>query len=248
MLKKISFFGLYNAELLQFLVQYLTIIDSVSNHPPALAETIRVLRSVSEALNALHKSDPSSLLTAEILVLDEERDDLYTGLLGHCRNLALHSNPEVVEAGRILMHILNVYGNSEEFTKQAYVAESTDVDSVLDDLARPEAANALRLSGGGIWSEALGATNARFKERYLARNDQKAAREFAFTMKMKRAEAATAYDAVVRKVNAFFETGDPATWQPLIDRLNALSGEYRQLLAARRGRQEAKAAPAPAAS
>ncbi|RYY93394.1 MAG: hypothetical protein EOO11_19790, partial [Chitinophagaceae bacterium] len=237
MLKKISFLRLHNAELLQYLAQYLAIIDSVADHPHALADAVRALKTVSISLEALHKSDPSSLMTAEILALDEERGDLYTGLLGHCRNLAFHSNPDMVEAGRILMHILDVYGNSEEVTKQSYAAESTDIDSLLDDLARPEAASALRLSGATMWSEPLFVSNGRFKERYLARTDEKAAREFAFTMKVKRAEAATAYDAVVRKINGFFETGDPAAWQPLIARLNAFSGEYRQLLAARRGQQ-----------
>ncbi|TCZ68587.1 DUF6261 family protein [Flaviaesturariibacter aridisoli] len=247
MLTKISFLRLRNAEVIQFLTQLLVLLTAV-DLPALVQETVQSLQRLCDELEALHKEDPASLITEELVALDETRDDLYTGLLGHCRNLDYHNDVGIGADGILLRHTIGVYGDSEKVTRQPYVAESTDIDSLLADLARPDVAAAAARSGATMWITPLKVVNDLFKKRFLDRNDEKVLREFAFTMKNKRSEGTIAYEAVVRKINALYEMEGAEAVKALIDKMNMLGSEYRKLARQRRGRAEAKTESAPRAS
>ncbi|RYY38808.1 MAG: hypothetical protein EOO08_13425 [Chitinophagaceae bacterium] len=243
MLQKISFLRLRNAELLQLLSQILVLLTT-ANIGGAIGPLAERLGAVTKELDALHKSDPSSLITEELVEIDETRDDLYTGLLGHCRNLEYHNDERIAADGRALRAALNPYGDSETVTKQGYAAESTDIDSALADITRPELADAVARTGAALWTVPLAAANQLFKQRFLDRTEEKVSKELAFTMKKKREEAAKVYDELVRKINAVneLEGGEPI--KALIEKIMMLTKEYRLMVRQRVGRAEAASAPA----
>jgi hypothetical protein len=238
MLTKLSLPGLRNAELLQYLTQLLDTVPS-TGLPAPVADAAARLGTVYRELDALYKTDPASLITEELTALDEERDALYTGLLAFCNSFSYHTDPGARKAGTDLQHALGMYGNATEVTRQGYAAESTDIDSLLADLAAPALAAAVTRTGAVVWTGPLKAANDGFKQRFLDRNDEAASKEFAFTMKQKRNEAAAAYDGLVRKINAAWEMG-AADLETVIAKCNGLTETYRQMMAARKGRAEAK--------
>ncbi|GAA4336219.1 DUF6261 family protein [Flaviaesturariibacter amylovorans] len=245
MLTKLSLSGLRNAELIQYLTQLLETIPATGLPAPA-AEAANGLRRVLTELDALHKTDPASLITDELIALDAERDALYTGLLAFCNSFSYHNDGELRKAGTDLQHALGVYGNAAEVTRQGYAAESTDIESLLTDLAAPALSAATARTGATVWTAPLKTANDRFKARFLDRNDEAAAKEFTFTMKQKRKEAATAYELLRRKLNAAWEMG-AAELEAAIGKGNALTETYRELVAARKGRAEVRKEAAPGA-
>lgn len=241
LLAALSFLRLRNAEVIQFLSQLLVLLTA-ADLPALLAESIQKLQRTQAELDALHKTDPGSLITDELVEIDEDRDDLYKGLAAHCRNLLRHNDEAVLADAKALTHVLGVYGDADTLTEQGYAAESTDIDSVLADLARPELAAAVARTGATLWAEALKAANDLFKKRFLDRDEEKLKKEFAYTMIRKRKESAEAYDEVLRKINALVETGSEEALRDLVGKIDTLTENYRQTVRQRKGAAKAKKA------
>lgn len=234
---------LHNAELIEFLSQLLRIIAESGNLPAKVAETLATLRSRLAELEAMHKTDPSSLITSELVALDEERDDLYTGLLAFCRSFVWHNNEAIVQQGAALVHCIDNYGVSADVTRKPYSDESATIQSLLTDLARPQLQDAVAGTGAGLWIDALRAANERFRERFLARNDEDAAKEFLVSIKQKRREVYTAYYECIDTLNAARIMGEQGL-DALSGKINALTETQRQVIAQRKGRAEAGKTPA----
>ncbi|RYY91779.1 MAG: hypothetical protein EOO11_22220 [Chitinophagaceae bacterium] len=243
MTNRMGFRRLHNAELIEFLSQILNITAASGALPPKLAETVAALQSSHDRLEALHKSDPSSLLTGELLELDEERDDLYTGLLAYCRSFAWHSDESIVQHGAALLHCIDNYGTAAQVTRLPYSKESATIESMLTDLARPELQAAISATGADRWIAPLQAANDRFRTRFIDRNDEQARKEFLLSMKLQRGETATAYEAFINTLNAAMIMGATGL-EDLSARINTLTDAHKLVIAQRAGRAEAKKEPA----
>ncbi|TCZ69300.1 DUF6261 family protein [Flaviaesturariibacter aridisoli] len=245
MTHRMGFWRLHNAELIEFLSLVLQTVAESGALPPKLAETVAVLRTRLAELEAMHKADPSSLFTGELLLLDEERDDLYTGLLAFCRAFAWHNNEALVGHGAALVHCIDNYGTAAEVARMPYSKESATIESLLADLARPELHAAITATGAGLWIAPLKAANDRFRERFIDRNDEQQQKEFLLSMKQQRGATAIAYDGFIKTLNAAIIMGDAGLGE-LAGKIQLLTESQQHVLAQRAGR--AKAAKAPDAT
>ncbi|TCJ18607.1 hypothetical protein EPD60_03655 [Flaviaesturariibacter flavus] len=241
MLKPLPFYRLSNAEVIQVVSQFLALF-AAGGLPPVLAEAIATLRAELDGLEALHKTDPSSRHTEAIIALDDERDDLYTGFGAWLRALQYHNDPQIEAAANELLHVFGVYGTAEKVTKQSHAAETTNIDSLLADLAAPALAGAVTRTGAALWTVPLKAANDAFRQRYTDRSLEQATKEFSFTMTQKRKTARAAYDTVVRKLNGFLETDGGRQWVDLTRDAEGIAAPFRLLAARRKGKTEAKPA------
>ncbi|GAB4094059.1 DUF6261 family protein [Flaviaesturariibacter terrae] len=246
MTQKLGFKRLHNAELIEFLSQILQVAAEAGPLPAKVAETASTLRACVDGLEALHKSDPSSLVTRELIDLDGERDDLFTGLLTFCRSFSWHNDAALKQYSAALLHCIDNYGTAADITRKPYAEESATIHSLLDDLARPELQDAISRTGAALWIAPLKAVNDRFRERFLARNEEGARKELAFTMIQKRTETAGAYDSFLRTLDAARIMGEQGL-DDLSRKISTLTDTQRRVLAQRAGRAEAAATP-PAAS
>ncbi|RYZ23420.1 MAG: hypothetical protein EOO16_04930 [Chitinophagaceae bacterium] len=244
MLQKISLYRLRIAEAIRYLTQLVALIDAAGGRPPAaLSDAVAALRARLGDLNALYQSDPQAQQAEALLETDEERDRLVVGLYTFCNAFTYLKDPALRDAGKLLVNTIEVYGTGSDIANQGNAAETTQVESLLADLRKPAQAAAVALLRAELFTTPLEAANTRYESLFLARNDENALRQAAGKMTERRKAAATAFDAVLRKLSGAYEMEGAGAWGDLVNKLNALSEEYRHLLAVRAGRAAAAEAP-----
>lgn len=167
---------LRNAEYLQYLKDYLTIID---NNDPALLKVgsqYSALASKADQLEAVLKQDTGSPITVEIEALDQRRDShlggLYTTIYGMCS----HFDPAMKAAALLVRDRLEVYGNATQIAMMSLQGETATIDNMIYDLQTiPALSAALTTLGLSAWIADLKVVNTEFNAKYIARTEALAA-------------------------------------------------------------------------
>lgn len=178
-------------------------------------------------LERVFKQIEASMLTKEIVGLDESRDRTVTGILGIAQYYLYHFNPEYVNAADLIVHHMKKYGG--RIAKLSYQAETSAINDLVDlfknDTTFKAAVNLLNL---GDWFTELEVQNNAFNEKYIARVDEEGDKP-QLNLRELRAESKTLYDAMIKRFLAHEELYPSDAHTALIVKINALIDKYNNI-------------------
>ncbi|MCW3074368.1 MAG: hypothetical protein JWP69_1437 [Flaviaesturariibacter sp.] len=244
MFSPIGLYRLRNPEAIQFFIDLKSLILTGFGStavPEGVQTALDRLQAVTVQLDALFKTDPSSLLSDTLRELDEVRDDLLIGLRKWCDACSYHPNPAFRDAANTLLHNLKVYGPSPE--KQPVATETKIISSLLEDwTTKPELAAAAQKIGTAEWTTALAAANTSYQTKSLERTGKEAAAAFDYNMRQKRTEADGAYKELLSQLSAHYIVAKGAApWGDIAAAMGRHTEKQDEVLAMRKGRRAAAA-------
>lgn len=221
---------LRNAEYLQYIKNYLEIV--LRNNPTVLKVLAKYddLMTKSTELDALFKKILANEKTAEILALDERRDDAINGIYYVAQGYDYHYEATLKTAGMLIKDSISVYGGG--IAKLNYQAETATITSLVLDWENKAplvaAFNTLNLTA---WKNELKTANIAFNEKFLDRT-QEYGNATPENLKSKREETNQVYYAVRDRIDALhlLEETSPSPYITVINQLNALIDQYNSLL------------------
>jgi hypothetical protein len=228
------------------------ILDIINGVPPVKADLLTQYTIASDTLTLLNNAflnDPASPLTTEINNLDDQRDQIITGLVAVTDGYCYSPIAAQAAAAAVLSHNLKVYGKS--IAKQAFNAESTIIDNIVNDWTTQTAlSNAVTTLGLGGWVTALSTANTQFRTKYAARTAALATESLVTPKSVSelRPEADLALTNLLKKLDGYYGVNDgTAPWNIVVAEVNVLIDKYNALLAGRKTRAK-KDEPAPVAA
>jgi len=224
---------LRNAEYLQYVKDFSAIITL---HNPASLEIgtkFSAFTAKIDELEFLYKKALASDKTAEILSLDERRDDAVNGINFFLLSHTYHFDATIQQNAQLLLDNMELYGKG--IARMNYQAETATINNILRDWEiKPELTAAVTALGLSDWIDELNNTNTDFNSQYLSRT-QEYGDANPETIKTKREETNAAYYALRNRIDALHllvET-PPSPYTSLINQLNALTDQYNMLLVSR---------------
>jgi hypothetical protein len=239
MIEKIHIAALRNSEFSQFINDVLSI---VGKHTPAALQVEKQanqLRRVIKEADALFKVKTGFKGTEKLAELDQRRDKTITGITQIANGMINHPKKAMAQHAEALHKHLKRYGGGA-VARENYAAETAIIKSILKDwAAQADLKAAIKALGLEEWQTALESENNAFNEQYLLRNTEMSDAS-PDTLRTKRLEAAEAYINLQKHVNARFILEDGAEpFGKAVKEINALIGQYTNLLASRKGRSDA---------
>lgn len=206
------------------------------------------------------KTGGTSPHSKRIAELDKKRDDVYTGMAAHTRNMKKHFDAEKAETAYQAEVIIKRYGNP---TRLPYLQEDAVLKNLITDLrafgnaatepgedaqAADGATDRLAAIGLTEWVEQLETVNNEFMALYSQRNEEDAATETGAT-KAARTATDEAWYAVARRINSLVDIFGEAAFKEVINNINQLIDKelatlatHRTNVAKRNAKEEAEAA------
>lgn len=229
-MNSINLANLRNAEYLQYMKNYLAIV--LRNNPTVLKVLAKYddLIGKSTEMDELFKKILANEKTAEILALDERRDDAINGIYYVAQGYDYHYQSPLKTAGKLIKDSFSVYGGG--IAKLNYQAETATITSLVMDWENKAplvaAFNTLNLTA---WKNELKAANIAFNEKFLDRT-QEYGNATPENLKSKREETNQVYYALRDRIDALhlLEETTPSPYATVINQLNALIDQYNSLL------------------
>ncbi len=244
MITAIDLSKLRNAEFLQFGSLFSGLV--VANDPAALniAAQHEAFKSRLEETSALFKLERISPITQELVQLDDRRDKAINGLTAVINGYCNHFDVAVCQAASLLNGNLFLYGVG--VARLNTQAETSTLNGIISDWeGKPElkaALTALNLTG---WLTELKTANQLFQQKYIQRTQEYGAAN-PDTLKAKREETLAAYYELRKFIEGNSVVHPSATYEKLINELNALIDQYNGLIKSRPADSPPEPAPAPA--
>ncbi len=215
-------------ELLQYLRNIVTIC---TKHDPEKLKLQSQVASMNNMVSQLDDSllyDRAKALTDTLEILDDERDDAFTGFKHGLLMNALHKDLSKKEAAKLVLTHLESYGSG--VTDLNYEAESTVLINVADDFETQKdlkaAIASLHLTE---WVDRIQTDNDAFDEKYQERIELESKdKRPSFTSLRK--EAKTQYSKLINRIAAFVELDEDGTYETLNTQLETLSERYQQII------------------
>ncbi len=240
MIEGIDIKNLRTGEFLQFIRDVLAIVRASEPATSVLQERLTSLQQSEEALAGLFTNYRSSNATAQMQKLDARRDRAVRGLTYVLKGLTLHPHEDISRQALLLYEHLKNHG-AAAIAQENYNSETALIRIMLGSWStQPELSAAVDALQLGAWTTELAQANDSFDELSLLRTREGAAKS-PVTMKEQRMDAGRHYFALRDTVNAHYTiSGGAEPFVSLESRLNALIGQYKMLLAVRKGKAQAR--------
>lgn len=234
MINAIDLRNLRNSEFLQFSNDFLGLV--LLNDPRALKVQPQYdnFKAAANTIEALFKADRGSLMTDELVALDERRDTAITGITAYVQSLTYHFKENTrAQAAALAANLANYDAG---VAKQNYQSETAIINSILTDWTeKPALKAAVAALNIADWQAELADANTAFNARYLARTQEMGAAS-QDTIKEKRQETTQAYYSLRDFINSYYTLNEGAEpYTKTVKELNALINQYNFLLANRKG-------------
>lgn len=221
---------LRNAEYLQYVKDYLAIINLNTPEQLGIDAKLAILSTKATELEALYKKALASDKTQELLMLDERRDDALNGIYYFLLGYTYYFQADQQQKARLLLTNMELYGSG--ISRLNYQAETATVNNLIRDWEnKPELADAITSFNLSSWVNELKTANEEFNTKYLLRTQEygDASPE---TIRTKREETNTAYYALRDRIDALHLLVEtlPSPYATVINQLNALTDQYNKLL------------------
>lgn len=241
MITAIDLAKLRNAEFLQFMTNFLTLVEN--NDPAGLNVTAQhaALKARLAEVEPLFKLERASALTQELILLDERRDCAINGLTAMINGYGYHFDSPTKQAAQLLSDSLHLFGSG--IAKQNFQAETATLNGLINDWeTKPKLKEAIAALGLTAWKDELKASNIAFDQKFLERTQEYGATN-PDKLRQKREETTSAYYELRKYLDANAVLNDSPGYRKAVNELNALIGQYNTLLTAR----AKEITPAPAA-
>jgi len=231
MITSLNLANLRNAEFLQFcaLVSGLVVANDPFNLKFPAQHTL--FKSRLDETTGLFKLEKVSPATQELVLLDERRDRAMNGLTDLISGYCNHFDAEIAQAANLLAVNLNLYGAG--VSRLNTQAETSTISGIVNDWeTNAGLAAAIAKLGLTGWVAELKTANQLFEQKYLQRTQEYGAAN-PDTLKAKREEATAAYYELRKFIDSNSVIKPSASREKLISELNALIGQYSELISSR---------------
>ena len=237
----ISLSKLRNNEYYRFMMEVKDIIGSAFINLTAAASTMNNLETLWKKMKDLLKlldvaiiSLDKSELTQPVVEADVVRDKVYRGLVLYVEAYSNSMEAEDVEAARRLQVLIDNYG---DFRRRPFNEESAMIDNFLQDLKMMHMDN-MEAIGADDWLTQLENSNNEFKKLTNDRHDEwvMQIREEVYGLRVQ-------IDEVYHQIINLLEIGstlEGGIYSKLIDKVSERVSYYKNTLATRKGRLDAK--------
>lgn len=205
----------FNNLLIKYTPQALGIVEAYKTYLPHYADE-------GVAMVAITKS----ATTEEIRDADHDRDVTFRGLVDEVQPKLNHFRPEVRDAAKRTLVILDAYGN---LAPKPDDEESGLITKLIADL-RTKIGSDLELLGVEDWIAELERRNNLFIDLESTRNSEEAKRT-SLRMKQVRFEVDAAYRAVIERINALIIVNGEASYVEFVKEMNARIGRAQDAIA-----------------
>ncbi|MEB3800193.1 hypothetical protein INQ45_03640 [Flavobacterium columnare] len=234
MINAIDLVKLRNAEYLQFMKDFVTIVER--NDPNALNVTAKLadLQTKVGEMDTLFKKMLANENTTTLLNIDKRRDDCINGLFYVVQGYEYHFEETLRVAAQKLATNLRFYGSG--ISRLNYQAETATLTNIINDWeTKPELIAALNTLNLTAWKDEMKKQNNAFNTVYLDRT-QEYGNATPENLISKRNEANTVYYALRDRITAFHTLIEAPAISPYatsINQLNALIDQYNNLIVGR---------------
>ena len=237
MITSIDLSKLRNSEFLQFMTDYLGVVNLNNATTLQVKQQYSSLQAITKTIEALFKVDTSNALSDELQALDARRDAAINGMAALINGYTYHYDAATKAHATTLSNHLAIFGVG--IAKNNYQSETTILRSIINDWdTQPKLTAAINTLNLASWKKELETANNAFAAKYLTRTQELGAAS-PESIPNKRVEAINAYYALRDRIDAFFTINDGAApYNKAVNELNALITQYNTLLA---GRQASKA-------
>ncbi len=226
MIKNFKISHLRNSEFVQF---HQDILDTLKKQPIAELKLETVVQpyeqqqvKIAEAFKLSRKSD----ITKELQGLDQNRDDVFTGLSYFILANTYHYNEEYRTAANKLKEFIDWHGKN--VARMNYSSETSTISSIL---GKCESNSELKLCIEKLelseWLKELENINNNFHNVYLSRVEEKAASSDVRISELRKL-VQNSYQKVQDFINAFALIDGEEKYEPVMSRINIIVDEYNQ--------------------
>jgi hypothetical protein len=236
---------LRNAEFIQFIKNYLIIIQA--NNP----DTLRVqaqydaLQGMLSVLEDLFLTEQGSAITEDVSAIDTRRDRAVTGFSLMANALTYHFDPVIAKQAETIKKLVDKYGGG--IARENYQAETAIIDNLVADLSKPEAVTAITALNLDGWKKEMEQANKAFNDAYLLRTQQLGAAS-KDKLLAKRLETNEVYYKLRNFIDSYYTINEGAEpYNKTTNELNALIDQYNTMMAGRVGNEKEETPVPPTA-
>lgn len=222
---------LRNNEFIQFMKNFLGILNEKDLEALKLKSKTDNLAALLVSMTSLYKPDLGSQLTKNLQEDDERRDTALIGIQTVITAYTYHFDAETKESADLLAATLKKYGTG--ISKQNYQGETATINSIIEEWKREEVfVNAINKLTLADWLIELDTSNTRFNTNYMnrAKEDSEAPEVKIVDLRKQIVEA---YRELSNRVNAFATIGEVQTYSDIIKRSNSIIEKYNAVVNAR---------------
>lgn len=206
------------------ILDFFQVLKNITTHvkkytlaQPKLAARAATLQQAVDELDIALKPLRASAATEKLLQLDHQRDQALIGFAAQVRSFVKHHKPEFRETARQLQMTLDKYGKSPQ--ELPFREETAMLSQFLQDLEKPENAEALAKIYAESWVEEMTDANTEYDALYNSRTQEGAKVEVG-AVKTARAKAQKAFDELVRGLNSYADLNESEEYKGLEDEIN----------------------------
>lgn len=236
-IKKLDAKSLRNNEHFQFSTDFKAL---VMKHDP---EKLKVKPLFEDYCKAYDDEDEAMLVvrksavSEDIVNADTRRDNDFRGFADAVKATTKHFNPQVVTAATKVKILLDTTGN---VAPMANDQETSKIYNLIQELRSPAYSSEIALMKLEDWVSRLEESNQAFETLSRQRVEEVSQRTL-LKVKETRIVVDEQYKSIIARIEAYLTIGeDILVYDAFIAELNTLIDNYRNLLAQRQGRAEAK--------
>jgi hypothetical protein len=167
---------------------------------------------------------------------DHDRDRTFNGIMGILRIDLKHFDPSIRDNAK---HVLNLFENYGDLTKNGYDAETAGIESLIARLISPEYLPAVQNLSLSPWIMELQNQNELFKE-YARDAMQEAVEKPKISPTAARKETDEALHRIMLRITSLIDFNGPNAYAVLVEEFNVLVNHYNTLVHEHYGRLHAR--------
>jgi len=228
-------------EFIQFMKNFLEILNVNDLEVLKLKQETENLSALISTMFALYKPDQGSQITKILQEDDGRRDKALVGIQSVINAYTNHYDEASQQAAMALLKSLKKFGAG--ITKQNYQAETATITALIEEWKRETVlVNALNKLSLNEWLAELVTANIQFNTHYLDRikEDSEAPEVKIVSL---RKDIIQCYRVLIKRVEAFATISEVDTYPHIIKQTNSLIENYNALVNARTSKEENEEIP-----
>lgn len=195
-----------------------------------LADVVAAFKMAFSDLDKAVKQGQKTGFTAELITLDDSRDNIFTGFNGALDNMTRFPDKEIVQSAAKLQIITEKYGKG--ITRLPQREESAVLTSIVAELRNSDNMALLQKTGLTLWVDKLAEANTEFDLLYASRTEKEA--EFITGLtRTERANTQAAFEKLTRAIEAYAYINGEANYKALAEKINTEVANVKQASKAR---------------
>lgn len=226
----LEFNYLDQSETYQYSVDQLSRVKACAPLMAKLGNEVGVWETATQTFDTAYRKSSTQAQTKTLKTIDDERDSLYSGLVGTINNATKSPIAAQAAAATDLLEPIKRY---DVKTGGEYQQETMRLDQFCQDLLANYTSQLTTL-GLTEWTQALQAKNLEFQEAMRARTDDQAS-FVKSELSQLRQQMIAAYNVFRKLANVIFIYEGDTAYATTIDQMNAEVRHYKQIIARKGG-------------